>query len=73
MTKKKHFHLFRYRFNQFLKNQLATFSLSDEDQKIAEFLVGSGSSGYIRQNYWHSWWLAFTMGIYTDLDSIKKF
>ena len=36
-------------FNQFLKNQLATFSLNNDDQKIAEFLIGSvDQSGYIR-------------------------
>jgi RNA polymerase sigma-54 factor len=60
-------------FNQFLKNQLATFSLND-DQKIAEFLVGSvDQSGYIRSELLDIVDdLAFTMGIYTDLDSIKK-
>ena len=61
-------------FNQFLKNQLATFSLNDDDQKIAEFLVGSvDQSGYIRSELLDIVDdLAFTMGIYTDLDSIKK-
>ena len=61
-------------FNQFLKNQLATFSLNDEDQKIAEFLVGSvDQSGYIRAELLDIVDdLAFTSGIYTDLESLKK-
>lgn len=61
-------------FNQFLKNQLSTFSLSEEDQKIAEFLVGSvDQSGYIRTELIDIVDdLAFTMGVYTDLDSTEK-
>ena len=61
-------------FNQFLKNQLSTFSLSDEDQKIAEFLVGSvDQSGYIRTELIDIVDdLAFTMGVYTDLNSTEK-
>ena len=60
-------------FNQFLKNQLSTFSLSEEDQKIAEFLVGSvDQSGYIRTELIDIVDdLAFTMGVYTDLDSTE--
>ena len=61
-------------FNQFLKNQLSTFSLSEEDQKIAEFLVGSvDQSGYIRTELIDIVDdLAFTMGVYTDLNSTEK-
>ena len=61
-------------FNQFLKNQLSTFSLSDQDQKIAEFLVGSvDQSGYIRTELIDIVDdLAFTMGVYTDLDSTER-
>ena len=61
-------------FNQFLKNQLSTFSLSEEDQKIAEFLVGSvDQSGYIRTELIDIVDdLAFTMGVYTDLNSTER-
>ena len=61
-------------FNQFLKNQLSTFSLSEEDHKIAEFLVGSvDQSGYIRTELIDTVDdLAFTMGVYTDLDSTER-
>ena len=61
-------------FNQFLKNQLSTFSLSEEDQKIAEFLVGSVDQlGYIRTELIDIVDdLAFTMGVYTDLDSTER-
>ena len=61
-------------FNQFLKNQLTTFSLSEEDQKIAEFLVGSvDQSGYIRTELIDIVDdLAFTMGVYTDLHSTER-
>ena len=57
-----------------MKNQLSTFSLSEEDQKIAEFLVGSvDQSGYIRTELIDIVDdLAFTMGVYTDLDSTEK-
>ena len=58
-------------FNQFLKNQLATFSLKGDDQKIAEFLVGSvDQSGYIRADLLDIVDdLAFTMGVYTNSES----
>jgi len=61
-------------FNQFLKNQLATFSLKGDDQKIAEFLVGSvDQSGYIRADLLDIVDdLAFTMGVYTDSESLLK-
>ena len=58
-------------FNQFLKNQLTTFSLKGDDQKIAEFLVGSvDQSGYIRADLLDIVDdLAFTMGVYTNSES----
>ena len=61
-------------FNQFLKNQLATFSLKGDDQKIAEFLVGSvDQSGYIRADLLDIVDdLAFTMGVYTNSESLLK-
>ena len=61
-------------FNQFLKNQLATFSLKGDDQKIAEFLAGSvDQSGYIRADLLDIVDdLAFTMGVYTNSESLLK-
>ena len=61
-------------FNQFLKNQLTPFSLNKNDSKIAEFLVGSvDQSGYIRTDLIDIVDdLAFTMGIYTDIESVTK-
>ena len=61
-------------FNQFLKNQLATFSLKGDDHKIAEFLVGSvDQSGYIRADLLDIVDdLAFTMGVYTNSESLLK-
>ena len=61
-------------FNQFLKNQLGTFSLKGDDQKIAEFLVGSvDQSGYIRADLLDIVDdLAFTMGVYTNSESLLK-
>ena len=61
-------------FNQFLKNQLTTFSLNENEKKIAEFLVGSvDHSGYIRTDLLDIVDdLAFTMGIYTEIDSLTK-
>ena len=61
-------------FNQFLKNQLTPFSLNENDSKIAEFLVGSvDQSGYIRTDLIDIVDdLAFTMGVYTDIESVTK-
>ena len=61
-------------FNEFLKKQLTPFSLNENDSKIAEFLVGSvDQSGYIRTELIDIVDdLAFTMGIYTDIDSVTK-
>ncbi len=61
-------------FNQFLKNQLQTFSFEKNDSEIANFLVGSiDQTGYLRRDLLDIIDdLAFTMGIYTDIDSVKK-
>ena len=55
-------------------NQLTPFSLNKNDSKIAEFLVGSvDQSGYIRTDLIDIVDdLAFTMGIYTDIESVTK-
>ena len=61
-------------FNQFLKNQLQTFSFEKTDSEIANFLVGSiDQTGYLRRDLQDIVDdLAFTMGIYTDINSVKK-
>ena len=61
-------------FNQFLKNQLQTFSFEKTDSEIANFLIGSiDQTGYLRRDLLDIIDdLAFTMGIYTDIDSVKK-
>lgn len=65
-------------FHQSLKNQLSTFTLTDEEQAIAEFLVGSiDDSGYIRRDILDLVDdLAFTANVYTDeakvLSVLKK-
>ena len=61
-------------FNQFLKNQLQTFSFEKTEAEIANFLVGSiDQTGYLRGDLLDLVDdLAFTMGIYTDIDSVKK-
>jgi len=60
-------------FTQYLKNQLRTFSLDDEEQEIAEFLVGSvDESGYIRRSLSDIMDdLAFTQNIYTTEEKIE--
>ena len=61
-------------FNQFLKNQLNTFRLDEEERQIAEFLVGSiDSSGYIRrpiEDIVDD--LAFSGNIFTDEKTVRK-
>lgn len=61
-------------FHQSLLNQLNTFSLSDEDYLIAEFLVGSiDDSGYIRRSVQElTDDLAFTQNIYTEEERVKQ-
>ena len=61
-------------FNQFLKNQLHSFSFSDEDLKIAEFIVGSlDQFGYLRRDLIDiSDDLAFSLGIDAQEDRIQS-
>ena len=61
-------------FNQFLKNQLHSFSFSDEDLKIAEFIVGSlDQFGYLRRDLIDiSDDLAFSLGIDAQQDRIQS-
>ena len=59
-------------FHQSLKNQLNTFSLDEEEQAIAEFLVGSiDDSGYIRREIIDLVDdLAFTANIFTKEEKV---
>ena len=61
-------------FTQHLTNQLNTFRLNDEEQQIAEFLVGSvDESGYIRRSLTDIMDdLAFTQNVYTDEENIER-
>ena len=61
-------------FNQYLKDQLNTISLNDQEWAIAEFLVGSvDESGYIRRPISDIMDdLAFTQNIYVEEPQIKK-
>lgn len=61
-------------FTEFLQTQLNTIQLTDEEQDIAEFLVGSiDESGYIRrpiQDIMDD--LAFTQNVFTTEKTIEK-
>ncbi|MGO3238678.1 MAG: RNA polymerase factor sigma-54 [Psychroflexus halocasei] len=61
-------------FTQYLRNQLSTMSLSENDYVIAEFLIGSvDGSGYIRRELIDIVDdLAFTQNIYTDEENVLK-
>lgn len=61
-------------FHQSLKNQLNTFSLDEEEQAIAEFLVGSiDDSGYIRREIIDLVDdLAFTSNVFTKEEKVIK-
>ena len=61
-------------FNQFLKNQLHSFSFNNEDLEIAEFILGSlDQFGYLRRDLIDiSDDLAFTLGINADENKIQK-
>lgn len=61
-------------FTQFLKNQLNTFRFGEQEQIIAEFLVGSiDESGYIRRTILDIVDdLAFTQNTYTDEETVEK-
>ncbi|WP_189602677.1 RNA polymerase factor sigma-54 [Salinimicrobium marinum] len=61
-------------FTQFLKTQLSTLRLDDDEKEIAEFLVGSvDESGYIRRSVQDIVDdLAFTQNVYTDEVKVEK-
>jgi len=61
-------------FTQHLINQLNTFRLSEQDQEIAYFLVGSvDESGYIRRSLSDiTDDLAFTQNVYTTEEEVEK-
>ena len=61
-------------FTQHLKTQLNTFRLNDEEEQIADFLVGSvDESGYIRRSLADIMGdLAFTQNVYTTEDKIER-
>lgn len=61
-------------FTQHLTNQLSTFRLDEEEEQIAEFLVGSvDESGYIRRSLSDIMDdLAFTQNVYTDEKKIES-
>lgn len=61
-------------FTQHLINQLNTFRLSDDEEEIAYFLVGSvDESGYIRRSLSDiTDDLAFTQNVYTTTDEVEK-
>lgn len=61
-------------FTQYLTNQLSTFRLDDQEEQIAEFLVGSvDESGYIRRSLSDIMDdLAFTQNVYTDEAKIES-
>ena len=61
-------------FTQHLINQLNTFRLSEQEEEIAYFLVGSvDESGYIRRSLSDiTDDLAFTQNVYTSDDEVEK-
>ena len=61
-------------FTQYLTNQLSTFRLDEEEEQIAEFLVGSvDESGYIRRALSDiTDDLAFTQNVYTEENKIES-
>ncbi|GAB2764288.1 RNA polymerase factor sigma-54 [Salinimicrobium soli] len=61
-------------FTQYLKTQLSTLRLNEDEKEIAEFLVGSvDESGYIRRSVQDIVDdLAFTQNVYTDEATVEK-
>ncbi len=61
-------------FNQHLLNQLHTYRFSEQEEVIAEFLIGSiDGSGYIRRELEDIVDdLAFTQNVYTDKAEVEK-
>ena len=61
-------------FTEYLNNQLQTFSMSQQEEKIAEFLVGSiDEAGYIRRSTLDLLDdLAFTQNVYTNETELNQ-
>ncbi len=61
-------------FTQHLKNQISTFRLNEEEEIIADFLIGSiDESGYIRRDLADILDdLAFTQNIYTTIEELER-
>ena len=61
-------------FTQYLKNQINTYSLSEDESVITDFLIGSiDESGYIRRNLEDILDdLAFTQNIYTNIKELER-
>ncbi len=61
-------------FTQYLKNQINTYSLSENEAIITDFLIGSiDESGYIRRNLEDILDdLAFTQNIYTNIEELER-
>ncbi|MGV6846461.1 MAG: RNA polymerase factor sigma-54 [Lutibacter sp.] len=61
-------------FTQYLKNQINTYSLSEEEKIISEFLIGNiDDSGYIRRELEDILDdLAFTQNIFTSIDELQR-
>ncbi len=61
-------------FSEYLQGQLQTYRLSEEEEKIIDFLVGSvDESGYIRRSIEDIVDdLAFTQNVYTDAETVER-
>jgi len=61
-------------FTQYLQNQINTYNLTEQEEIIANFLIGSiDESGYIRRELDDVLDdLAFTQNIYTTLEEVQK-
>lgn len=61
-------------FTQYLKNQINTYNLSENEKIIADFLIGSvDESGYIRRDLEDILDdLAFTQNIYTNIEELER-
>jgi RNA polymerase sigma-54 factor len=61
-------------FTQYLKSQLSAFTLSDEERKIAEFLIGSiNDNGYLRREIIEIVDdLAFTHNVFTTEEKVEE-
>lgn len=61
-------------FRETLIEQLSVTSLSEEERKIAEFIIGNlDSDGYLRRDFMQlSDDLAFRFNIYADIDTVER-